>query len=410
MTDSVLTPLLAMTAWFLGLSILVQVLQEMWKFVTSSKSRAYERALADFLGPFVIGRLKQNPLLAVRGPLQFRRVSIAGRILPLNADDLVAAFEKSAPEWQQLVKRAIDFEVAIQKSGPAAPSATLVETVRALARQVEEGKTLAKNSSDRRLGLESLAVGDAGRVYTFLKKWNAATPDSDAPVDAAALQRAFGQEFLPQAETVRRHYDQFLQNFGYQYRRRNLRQTFAFALLVAVALNLPFEQIFLRATAVTPAQAMALAESAQMLYQQADTAADADQARLRELGNQALAIASSANSLRCASRDAALSANDAVVTAQAATRAATAANSRYECTSARNVDYFLDPTLLWNNLSNAETGSPRFLFGCLLTAILVTFGAPFWNDLSSTLLRAARPTRNQQGTAAPDRPVKTEVE
>jgi hypothetical protein len=42
----------------------------------------------------------------------------------------------------------------------------------------------------------------------------------------------------------------------------------------------------------------------------------------------------------------------------------------------------------------------------MLTAILITFGAPFWNDLSSTLLRIARPT----GTRGPDRTVKLEVE
>ena len=123
--DTVLTPLLAMTAWFLGLSILVQVLQEMWKFITSSKSRAFEEALSDFLGPFVIGRLRQDPLLAVRGPFQFKRVGIAGRILPLNADDLVGSLEKSAPEWQRLLKRALDFEAAVQMSGPAPPSPAL---------------------------------------------------------------------------------------------------------------------------------------------------------------------------------------------------------------------------------------------------------------------------------------------
>ena len=88
MDSTVLTPLLAMTAWFLGLSILVQVLQELWKFVTSSKARSFEKALADFLGPFIVGRLKQDPLLAVRGPLQFRRVSTAGPVLPLDAADL----------------------------------------------------------------------------------------------------------------------------------------------------------------------------------------------------------------------------------------------------------------------------------------------------------------------------------
>jgi hypothetical protein len=76
------------------------------------------------------------------------------------------------------------------------------------------------------------------------------------------------------------------------------------------------------------------------------------------------------------------------------------------CDVALSVDYFLDPAVLWRRLTDRQTVAPRFLFGCMLTAILITFGAPFWNDLSSTLLRIARPT----GARGPDRTVKLEVE
>jgi hypothetical protein len=413
--NTVLTPLLAMTAWFLGLSILVQVLQELWKYVTSSKSRAYEQALADFLGPFFVRRLKQDPALSVRGPLQFRRVSIAGRVLPLNADDLVSSIEKNAPEWHRVMKGALEFEASIQKSGPAPPSTAFREALAALEHQVDEARSLRRDSSDRRLSAETLALGDAGRVHAFLAKWNATgtagdgRTDTPQSIDAATLRRAFVREFLPQEETIERHYDQFLQNFSYQYRRRNLRQTFTLAMLVAIVLNLPFEQIFVRATAVTPEQAIALAENARALYQQAAEAGD-DQARLREVGNQALAIASSATSLVCGPRDTGLTTDVVVTTEQAAARQATAQNVPYTCENALNLDYFLDPVQLWQRLFDRRNGSPRFLFGCFLTAVLVTFGAPFWNDLSSSLLRVARPSRGQQTVAAPDRPVKTEME
>jgi hypothetical protein len=411
--NTVLTPLLAMTAWFLGLSILVQVLQELWKYVTSSKSRAYEQALADFLGPFFVRRLKQDPSLSVRGPLQFRRVSIAGRILPLNADDLVTSIEKNAPEWHRVMKRALEFEASIQKGAPALPSRAFIDALDALERQVDEARSLARETNDRRLPAETLSLGDAGRVHAFLSKWNASgntgASDRPQPLDAATLRRAFVREFFPQEEAIERHYDQFLQNFSYQYRRRNLRQTFTLAMLVAVVLNLPFEQIFVRATVVTPEQAIALAQSARSLYEQSAEATD-DQARLREVGNQALAIASSAASLVCGSRDAGLTTDVVVRTEQEEARQATAQNLPYTCESALNLDYFLDPVQLWQRLWDPRNGSPRFLFGCFLTAVLVTFGAPFWNDLSSSLLRVARPTRDQQGVAAPDRPVKAELE
>lgn len=409
--NTVLTPLLAMTAWFLGLSILVQVLQEMWKFVTSSKSRAFENALADFLGPFVIGRLRQDPLLAVRGPFQFRRVGIAGRILPLNAGDLVASLEKSAPEWQRILKRALDFEAALQTTGPAPASPAFLDMVKALQRQLDEAKILGK--TDHRLAAESQAFGDAGRVHEFLDRWQLLPrdggPESAPLLDSAKLLQAFRKEFLPQADTIARHYDQFLQNFNYQYRRRNLRQTFAFSMLVAIVLNLPFEQIYLRATTVTPEQAIALADNAQQLYMDAQALPqEAQQEQLRAVGKQALALAQSATSFACAPRDFGLT-TDATIEREGR-RARTAPAGAYECASAVGVDYFLDPAVVWARLRAPESQSPRFLFGCFLTAILVTFGAPFWNDLSSTLLRAARPSQGQQATAAPDRPIKTEVE
>ena len=403
--NSVLTPLLAMTAWFLGLSILVQVLQELWKFVTSSKARSFEKALSDFLGPFVVGRLRQDPLLAVRGPLQFRRVSTAGRILPLNAADLTASLEKSAPEWQRLLRRALAFEASAQKSRPARPTPAFLDTVRTLTRQVMEADALMK-SNDRHLGAEALALGDAGNVYRFLEKWNVTGPEGAAPdlkaLDATTLQQAFTQEFFPQEETIGRHYEQFLQNFGFRYRRRNLRQTFIFAMLVAVVLNLPFEQIFLRATMVSPEQAIALAENAQQLYEQAASSTDqATRDQLQAFGNQALDIARGAANFACTPRDA-----DLAPPSPEGVTGAPPAN----CDVAMTVDYFLDPAVVWQRVSDRRTAAPRFLFGCLLTAILITFGAPFWNDLSSTLLRAARPTRDQQGTAAPDRPIRAEVE
>jgi hypothetical protein len=400
--NSVLTPLLAMTAWFLGLSILVQVLQELWKFVTSSKARSFEKALSDFLGPFVVGRLKQDPLLAVRGPLQFRRVSTAGRVLPLNAADLSASLEKSAPEWQRLVRRALAFEASAQRSGPAPPTPAFLETVRALERQITDARALME-SADRRLGAEALGLGDAGNVHTFLEKWNL-TGDTARPrkLDAATVQLAFAREFFPQEETIGRHYDQFLENFGFQYRRRNLRQTFTFAMLVAVMLNLPFEQIYLRATMVSPEEAIALAENAQQLYQQAASSTDqASRQQLETFGKQALDIARSAADFACTPRDADLEAP----TAEGATTPPPAG-----CEVALSVDYFLDPAVLWRRLTDRQTVAPRFLFGCMLTAILITFGAPFWNDLSSTLLRVARPTGAQAVRSTPDRTVKLEVE
>jgi hypothetical protein len=382
--NSVLTPLLAISAWFLGLSVLVQVLQELYKFVTSSKSRAFEQALADFAGPFVVSRLQQDARLTVRGPLQFRRVSIAGRVLPMNADDLATAIEKAAPEWQRLVSRALEFEAALQKGKATRPSPKLTHTLAGLTQQLDAAVGDA----------QSATFGDATRVARFLWEWKILGSDgrvNDSNLDAARVHEAFRREFFPQFETIARHYDQFLQNFGYQYRRRNLRQTFTLAFVVTVVLNLPFEQVYLRATALTPEQAVALAERAQRLYTEsqqvrAGTTASEEQKRLQALAREALAVANRARVTCTSSTDAVPS--EAPITCENAA---------------------VDPAVVWATLSDGRLLSLRFLMGCLISAVLITFGAPFWNDVSSSLLRAARPRRDQTGPAAPDRPISTEV-
>jgi hypothetical protein len=365
--ESALAPLLAITAWFLGLSILVQVVQEIWKFSTSSKSRAYEKALADFLGPFVVGRLRQDPRLTIRGPLQFRRVSVAGRVLPMNADDLARSIQRSAPEWQLLIDRALEFEAAVQKGMQKPPSPAFLKVLRSLERQLDETALLAKAEGGMRAATASAGFGDATNVYTFLQQWQVDRGDT---FDAAAVRKAFRTEFFPQVDMIERHYDQFLENFGYQYRRRNLRQTLVVAFLVTAALNLPIQEIYKRSVAMAPQEAIALSERAQALYAQAAATPDAQQGQqLRDLGDDALRVAQ----------------------------------------SNLQVDDFSDPQRLLQRLSDGRLRSPWFLIGCFISTILIAFGAPFWNDISSALLRAARPTRDQQTTSAPDRPVKTEL-
>jgi hypothetical protein len=402
--NSVLTPLLAITAWFLGLSVLVQVLQELYKFLTSSKARAFERALADFAGPFVVSRLQQDARLTVRGPLQFRRVSIAGRVLPMNADDLARAVEKGAPEWHLLAARALDAEVSLQRGRAAPPSPAFVEMAGALRAQLDAAP------DDR----QSAAFGDASRVAAFLTAWKvleeAGRPTGGA-FDAARVREAFRREFYPHFETIERHYDQFLQNFGYQYRRRNMRQTFTLAFIVTMVLNLPFEQIYVRATSLSPEQAIALAQSAQRLYADSRSVpegpdAAATRERLRTLAEQALAIANSAANVTCGPRDAGLTTDEI---AQVAAEDAAARGRVATCENVASVDYVLNPAAIWTSLADGRLTSLRFLFGCLISSVLITFGARFWNDASASLLRAARPRRDQQASAAPNRDVNAEL-
>jgi hypothetical protein len=291
---------------------------------------------------------------------------------------------------------------------PFRPSPEFSLTVSKLKSQIAEAEFLEKNPEHRGLASELLSLGDAQRVRDFLETWHLLDfhEPSAAAFDASTIRQAFDRAFFPHTETITKHYDQFLKNFDYSYQRRNLRQTFLLSLLVAVVLNLPFEQIFMRATAITPEQAVALAENAQALYQQANapTTPANEQQRLRELGNQALTIAKSATNFACGPRDSGLTPQDIIATEETdITQQGTSTN--YVCDSAVTIDYFFNPRVLWERLYDPANGSPRFLFGCFLTAILITFGAPFWNDLSGALLRIARPapaaepspTKSKQG-------------
>ena len=84
--NSLLTILLTLAATFLGLSIVVQVVQELYKYLRSSKGRAYQIALQDFLGPLAHELLRPGvlPDIRVRGPMQLKRVRSKGMILPLK--------------------------------------------------------------------------------------------------------------------------------------------------------------------------------------------------------------------------------------------------------------------------------------------------------------------------------------
>jgi hypothetical protein len=369
MTISVLTPLLAIAAWLLGLSILVQVLQEIWKFTTSSKSRAYENALADFLGPFITSHLRQDTLVAVRGPFQLRRVSVAGRLMPLNQVDLVAALQRTAPAWPRIVSRALAVEQRLDAglNDNARPRA-FSQAIQPLLVQMQEANKVAR-AGEHRMADMVASAGDGKRVFSFLRAWGVVKGEeqpSVSPFDPKQISTAFDSEFFPHARLVNDHYDQFLKSFDHQYRRRNLRQTFLFGFLLAIALNLPFDQIVDRATKIPTDRAITLAHDAQQLYQQA-VASGTDQEQMRELTTRALAIASQS--------------------AEGATR----------------VDYFINPVDLWARWRTAPATGFGFLFGCLVTALLLAFGAPFWNDITGALLRVAQPNRPEPATKAPSK-------
>jgi len=103
----------------------IQVLQEMWKYLFSTKAAVYSRVLGDWLGAWA-KELLESPALAdlqVRGPFQWKRVKPTGKLLPLTKENLIDGLERTATLWRQRGLEALRLEVKVQAGIQAPPSA-----------------------------------------------------------------------------------------------------------------------------------------------------------------------------------------------------------------------------------------------------------------------------------------------
>ena len=323
--------LLAMAATFLALSLLVQVFQELYKYMTSSRSRAYKNALIDFLGPHAEQLFRPGviPDLQVRGPFQFLRRRPTGHLAPMDKDDLLVALERTAAPWLQRAISALRLEASIQKAS-AEPSPAF----RALLDQLTAS---VPGSPGHATALD---------VKQFLDEW---IPAPAAKFDARAVQLALRQRFLPSVVRAQESFTQLSKNFDHAYRRRNLRQTVIFGFLLAFFSQQPLVEIYRAAKKVPLDQAVAAAQQAQAIYQQEstrDTSLVRTPEQLAKVGKELTGI---------------LAQPDSVVGTP------------------------------WSDLTVGKLGehatSLSYLFGCALTALLIAFGAPLWNDLTGAIPR-----------------------
>ena len=344
-----LSTLLSLATTFLGLSLLVQVIQEVYKYLTSSKSRSYEQVLLDFLGPHA-RRLKKPgtlPDLETRGPFQVLRRRPTGRLQPMDKPTLITSLERTAAPWIQRALEVLHVEADLQQGQRRKATPMFLRFLTEL-RSVERGSPGY---------FTALELGD------FFSTWT----DELAEPDAKALLRALRQRFLPSVVQTEANFTQLSKNFEYTYRRRNLRQTFTFGFALALLFQLPADRLYQRASQVPLDQAISAAEQARAIYAQEAARDTAAARRLPELERLA-------DSLR---------------------RVLITANRP------RSLGDRMDMTRLQGEFADFRSGSV-YLLGCLLTSLLISFGAPFWNDLSGALLRVAK------GSSIPVEQVKKE--
>jgi hypothetical protein len=404
-----LTTILGLAASLAAFAILVQITQEVYKYLASSKARAYRDALVDFIGPAAAQLLQPGaaPELFVPGPFQFRRVQPKGKLLPLGRDALVKALERTSSEW---VLRGLE---ALRKEASFAGAPRGAEGWSPAWEQFL-GELAA-------VGKEDPQYWGAVEVAQFLVRWGVAMgnvspfdkPDTlrgTAEPDLASLQSgahqspavvldAFRQQFLPHVVRAENEAPQLEANFDYAYRRRNLRQTFIIATVLALALNQPLQEMYRNAAGLLPAEAASLAERAQDLQKRLDTAlgqASVEKAMPAEgqpAGDKG-ATKSDPAAASTSSPAPALPGTSAPNVKELVSLASEASTLLVRARQDKGMDHFNG----LKRLAEAKFGENLLrLLGCLLTALLASFGAPFWNDLAGTLTRLNRQPANSEG-------------
>lgn len=373
--SNLFTTILGLAGTFLGLAILVQVIQESWKYVLSTKSAAYERALLQFIGPWARQLTRPGILadLQADGPFQVWRRRPLGKLLPLEKPELVEAMERTAPPW---VRRTLD---ALRLEGASASAVGgAVPPTPALAALSKELATAERGSP---------GFATAMDIMSFLTPWQIQiTPASGSTagivslppsVNAVALLAAFRERFLAHVTRAERTFGQLDRNFDYIYKRRNTLLTFLIAIAVTLVANLPIGRLLRQAEAMTPEQAVTLAENMTRLYDSIPPGNPAsDSARARAERVRTLAIKA------------------------LETGAGLGIDPKLGSPDDRN---WLAG--IWAQLTgvvaHVRKEGALYLAECLVTALLISFGAPFWNDLAGTMLRLQR---------GPPKPAKAEAE
>lgn len=358
-TNDFLSTILALSAALLGIAVLVQMLQEVYKYLTNSKSKAYRQALEDVLGGWSRQLFKPEILhtLAARSPWQFSKLSPRGVLNPVEPSVLIDALERTAPYWIRQCLEAIRMESKLQQG-----IALLLSP--AWKKFIEDLSSVTKYSPD---------YSTAKEVADFLKEWNAAQagqvagpseqdgisiqPQSDI-LDVAKLEKAFVSRFLGHVVEAEKNLPQLDKNFEYIYGRRNLRHTFIIAFLLAFLCKLPFDRLYEDASRVSADEAIAIAERVTSAYTLTATQSQDDERNF---------------------------AVDSVIVADIWKQVLQRKDNWH--------NYIIDWSKLQEMIYPDVTAFLRYVLGCLVTAILVAFGAPFWNDATSLLLAVAKSRR-----------------
>lgn len=315
-------------------------MQEAYKYLSNNKSRAFSNALEDYLGSLfsVVMRSSIIEQSRERGPFQIFRFRPKQRTLPLSQQEFDQALESTLPNWKKLVLQALTHEVSLQNGVPSLMSPDWM----AFYNDLPKNELFKSNP-------QILA-----RMNKFICGWQAMDSQTSV-VDASKMLKSFLSSFNQDTTKISENYTSFLRTFDFQYKRRNMRLSFVIALLLTLTCNLPLQKLYFAASR------MDTSASYQMLNRFAET-------------NKLLL--GDANSTK--------------------TQSSEPDEMKVAIESMSGLfDYTYPPKLFHENAANL----PAYLLGCLMTSLLISYGAPLLNSLADMALKSKMNPQPNTGTS-----------
>ncbi|UCE24143.1 MAG: hypothetical protein JSU74_12745 [Candidatus Zixiibacteriota bacterium] len=416
MDTQVLTTIIGVAATILAMSVVVQIVQEMYKYFTSSRSRLYVNVLRDHLGDIVelLASKPEFAYLRTRGPFQFLRARPAGRLMPLEAEELRVAVERTAPELVQRTSEQLRRE-SVAGGGAALPSA-------------DWGRFLVKLSS---LRSDDAEFETACKIAEFLSKhghtWVSnkdkvgdVSHDAASPVkfDPKLLLQEIEQTFIPEITKITENSRLIESHLEYATGRRNMRHTVVIGFLLAAIVGLPIQAIYRSAATIPPDKVTEFAESAANMYKAyTEWEESGQEASPTDTGN----VGARGSSQETAPVDSSTESTDSAAAAANLTDSSATEGQAIDTAGVESdllslIDRITDEYMKsavpqemvvlvlsdkWQEKYENVADIILYILGSLGTAILIGFGAPFWNDLLKSLLglkRTLRPTRSNDKT------------
>ena len=374
--DTYVSTAIGVASILFATAILVQIIEEIYKYLWSSKSKAYQKVLVDHLGTYARVIIDQASLgtTGTRGPFSIGRLFSKPHLQPLNVEEMGKALVKTLPTWVQLTLEKLENEITIQGGVSRTASPQWKEFLQIL--------------GESRKGAPGSFVTE--QIVKLLKDWgHSVTPIDGKPeltgtitppenFDARMIKdHVFGSMASYVKDAIGKH-AAFEKNFDYTYTRRIWRHTIIISVIACLLLNLRIDHLIKYSAAADPESNVEYALAITHVYDSLNTR---DSNQTVEKLEPALKDVYS----KMAQQPGLFGADSTNIGLRVWTSVGLSPNSyltrNANLTTPPNSNEQVKPVQYASFVEYCYS----FLF-CCLSALLVSAGAPIWNDIVSALI------------------------